>query len=128
MRHGDIYMQAASGGLANSLGLYSDRFISSDTQTAIMVKTFSVDWLAQSCHDSPLEPEKKTHRPHVPCVVQPRPPTSYNKVYFQPNQRLTKLNRNQRPSQLRLRKEAAHLQAVSVRASMHFGFYSCEWK
>ncbi len=45
-----------------------------------------------------------------------------------PNQRLTKLNRNQRPSQLRLRKEAAHLQAVSIRASMHFGFYSCEWK
>ncbi len=90
MRHGDIYMQAASGGLANSLGLYSDRFISSDTQTAIMVKTFSVDWLAQSCHDSPLEPEKKTHRPHVPCVVQPRPPTSYNKVYFQPKPKVNK--------------------------------------
>ncbi len=26
-------MQAASGGLANSLGLYSDRFISSDTNS-----------------------------------------------------------------------------------------------
>lgn len=52
-----------------------------------MVKTFSVDWLAQSFHDSApqaaLEPEKKTHRPHVPCVVQPRPPTLYDKVYLQ---------------------------------------------
>ncbi len=94
MRHGAIYIQAASGGLANSLGLYSDRFTSSDTQTAIMVKKFSVDWLAQSFHDSPpqdvLEPEKKTHRPHVPCVVQPRPPTSYNKVYLLPKPKVNK--------------------------------------
>lgn len=45
------------------------------------------------------------------------------------NQRLTKLNRNQRPlKRRRSRREAAHLQAVSIRASMHFGFYSCEWK
>ncbi|XP_018924493.1 homeobox protein vent1-like [Cyprinus carpio] len=94
MRDGQIYIQAASGGLANSLGLYSDRFTSSDTQTAIMVKKFSVDWLAQSFHDSPpqdvLEPVKKTHRPHVPCVVQPRPPTSYDKVYLQPKPKVTK--------------------------------------
>ncbi|XP_016342807.1 ventral homeobox [Sinocyclocheilus anshuiensis] len=59
-----------------------------DTQTAIMVKKFSVDWLAQSFHGSPpqdvLEPEKETRRPHVPCVVQPRPPTSHDKVYLQP--------------------------------------------
>ncbi|XP_067277984.1 ventral homeobox [Pseudorasbora parva] len=60
----------------------SDRF----TSAAIMVKTFSVDWLAQSFHASASqkEPEKKTHRPHVPCVVQPRPPTSYDKGYLQP--------------------------------------------
>ncbi|KAK9964872.1 hypothetical protein ABG768_006005 [Culter alburnus] len=59
-----------------------------------MVKKFSVDWLAQSFHDSApqavLEPEKKTHRPHVPCVVQPRPPTSYDKVYLQPKPKVTK--------------------------------------
>lgn len=91
MRDGPLYMQAASGGLANSLGLYSDRFTSSDAQTAIMVKKFSVDWLAQSFHDlEALEPEKKTHRPHVPCVVQPRPPTSYDKVYLQPKPKVTK--------------------------------------
>uniref|UniRef100_A0A8C0YEQ6 Ventral homeobox n=1 Tax=Cyprinus carpio carpio TaxID=630221 RepID=A0A8C0YEQ6_CYPCA len=92
MRDGPLYMQAASGGLANSLGLYSDRFTSSDAQTAIMVKKFSVDWLAQSFHDlEALEPEKKTHRPHVPCVVQPRPPTSYDKVYLQPKPKVTKV-------------------------------------
>lgn len=58
------------------------------------MKKFSVDWLAQSFHDSTpqavLEPERKTHRPHVPCVVQPRPPTSYDKVYLQPKPNLTK--------------------------------------
>ncbi|KAK2896216.1 hypothetical protein QQF64_006445 [Cirrhinus molitorella] len=60
-----------------------------------MVKTFSVDWLAQSFHDSApqegLEPEKRTQRPHVPCVVQPRPPTSYNKVYLQPKPKVNKV-------------------------------------
>lgn len=60
-----------------------------------MVKKFSVDWLAQSFHHSPVqevqEPEKKTpQRPHVPCVVQPRPPTSYDKVYLQPKPRINK--------------------------------------
>ncbi|KAI2658150.1 homeobox vent1-like protein [Labeo rohita] len=60
-----------------------------------MVKKFSVDWLAQSFHDSASrdvpEPEKKTHRPHVPCLVQPRPPTSYDKVYLQPKPKVNKV-------------------------------------
>uniref|UniRef100_A0A672NLU5 Homeobox protein vent1-like n=3 Tax=Sinocyclocheilus grahami TaxID=75366 RepID=A0A672NLU5_SINGR len=59
-----------------------------------MVKKFSVDWLAQSFHGSPpqdvLEPEKETRRPHVPCVVQPRPPTSHDKVYLQPKPKVSK--------------------------------------
>ncbi|XP_073691393.1 homeobox protein vent1-like [Garra rufa] len=60
-----------------------------------MVKTFSVDWLAQSFHDSApqevSEPEKKIHRPHVPCLVQPRAPTSYDKVYLQPKPKVNKV-------------------------------------
>ncbi|XP_016339054.1 homeobox protein vent1-like [Sinocyclocheilus anshuiensis] len=97
-RDGLIYMHAASGGLADSLGFYWDRLTSSDRQTAIMLKKFSVDWLAQSFHDSAhlevLEPEKTTHRPHVPCLVQPRPPTSYDKVYLQPKPKVTKVEQN----------------------------------
>ncbi|XP_029926995.1 ventral homeobox [Myripristis murdjan] len=55
-----------------------------------MVKHFSVDWLAQSHYSS--EPKEdygavvdgtQTHRPHIPCMVQPRPPTCYGKGYLQ---------------------------------------------
>ncbi|KAG9275505.1 homeobox protein vent1-like [Astyanax mexicanus] len=54
-----------------------------------MVKNFSVDWLAQSYHDSKQDPEALEDSPaapkrHVLCSVQPRPPTSYDKVYLQP--------------------------------------------
>ncbi|KAK2823975.1 hypothetical protein Q5P01_021150 [Channa striata] len=55
-----------------------------------MVKYFSVDWLAQSYHntapteDQAADPDNaSTCRPHVPCMVQPRPPT-YGKGYLQP--------------------------------------------
>ncbi|XP_060943809.1 homeobox protein vent1-like [Limanda limanda] len=49
-----------------------------------MVKYFSVDWLAQSHSDTaPTEDTALTCRPHVPCVVQPRPPT-FGKGYLQP--------------------------------------------
>ncbi|XP_065153581.1 homeobox protein vent1-like [Paramisgurnus dabryanus] len=58
-----------------------------------MVKNFSVDWLAQSFHDSApqedSEPEKKRLRPHMPCLAQPRPPTSYDKVYLQAKPKVT---------------------------------------
>ncbi|XP_074532493.1 homeobox protein vent1-like [Halichoeres trimaculatus] len=52
------------------------------SSTANMVKYFSVEWLAQSHHS--VEPTEEQHqdldplptsRPHVPCVVQPCPPT-----------------------------------------------------
>lgn len=49
-----------------------------------MVKSFSVDWLAQSFHGSKEETSRAPERRHVPCMVQPRPPTSYDKVYIQP--------------------------------------------
>ncbi|XP_027133842.1 ventral homeobox [Larimichthys crocea] len=55
-----------------------------------MVKYFSVDWLAQSHHDTaPTEDHgagmdtTPTCRPHIPCMVQPRPPT-FGKSYLQP--------------------------------------------
>ncbi|XP_051508350.1 homeobox protein vent1-like [Myxocyprinus asiaticus] len=60
-----------------------------------MVKNFSVEWLAQSVHDCTpkdlLEPKKEPCRPHVPCLVQPRPPTSYDKVYLQPKPKISKV-------------------------------------
>ncbi|TRY89010.1 hypothetical protein DNTS_029297 [Danionella cerebrum] len=60
-----------------------------------MVKNFSVDWLAQSFHESHAgneveHQEKQTQRPHVPCLVQPRAPTSYDKVYLQPKPKISK--------------------------------------
>lgn len=61
-----------------------------------MVKYFSVDWLAQS-HHSPAPTEHHgagtdtapTCRPHIPCMVQPRPPT-FGKGYLQPKPRASK--------------------------------------
>lgn len=72
--------------------------------TANMVKYFSVDWLIQS--DAPtkqeLEPkDTSTHlRPHVPCLVQPRQPTSFNKSYLQPKPKVNKsLDFTDKPTQ-----------------------------
>ncbi|XP_010895320.2 ventral homeobox [Esox lucius] len=65
-----------------------------------MVKNFSVDWLAQSHHDShpkgpvdtgTLDIIPNHFRPHVPCMVQPRQPTSYNKVHLQPKPKATRI-------------------------------------
>lgn len=59
-----------------------------------MVKYFSADWLAQS-HSAPTEGRgagvdtAPTCRPHVPCVVQPRPPT-FGKGYLQPKTKAPK--------------------------------------
>ncbi|KAJ8014517.1 hypothetical protein DPEC_G00041050, partial [Dallia pectoralis] len=67
-----------------------------------MVKNFSVDWLAQSHHSSeptdgpvdsgPVDIIPNPSRPHVPCMVQPRPPTSYNKVHLQLKQKNTRID------------------------------------
>ncbi|KAM4607911.1 homeobox protein vent1-like [Polymixia lowei] len=61
-----------------------------------MVKLFTVDWLAQS-HHNPTPKEDygavdglAAQRPHVPCMVQPRQPTSYNKDYLQPKPKAPK--------------------------------------
>ncbi|MCI4376249.1 hypothetical protein PGIGA_G00186170 [Pangasianodon gigas] len=64
-----------------------------------MVKNFSVDWLAQSYHDSkqdpePVETSQAPVRRHVPCLVQPRPPTSYDKVYLQPKLKCSRIEEN----------------------------------
>ncbi|KAF5902109.1 homeobox protein vent1-like, partial [Clarias magur] len=61
-----------------------------------MVKNFSVEWLAQSFHDSKQDPEplQASVRRHVPCLVQPRPPTSYDKVYIQAKPKCSRIDEN----------------------------------
>ncbi|KAM9847489.1 homeobox protein vent1-like [Aulostomus maculatus] len=61
-----------------------------------MVKYFSVDWLAQSHHDTVLGQNRGDvtdsvpgHRPHIPCMVQPRQP-NYGKGYLQPKPKPSK--------------------------------------
>uniref|UniRef100_A0A3B5A3Y2 Homeobox protein vent1-like n=1 Tax=Stegastes partitus TaxID=144197 RepID=A0A3B5A3Y2_9TELE len=61
-----------------------------------MVKYFSVDWLAQSHHSGSMTEEHgagmdtvPTCRPHIPCVVQPSPPT-FGKGYLQPKPKSSK--------------------------------------
>uniref|UniRef100_A0A3B3CWQ2 Ventral homeobox n=1 Tax=Oryzias melastigma TaxID=30732 RepID=A0A3B3CWQ2_ORYME len=55
-----------------------------------MVKYFSADWLAQSHHSTTGTQQSeagtasaRTHRPHIPCMVQPFAPV-YGKGYLQP--------------------------------------------
>lgn len=61
-----------------------------------MVKYFSVDWLAQSHHNAARTEDQgagmdtaPTCRPHIPCVVQPRPP-AFGKSYLQPKPKASK--------------------------------------
>lgn len=88
-----------------------------EKHTAIMVKNFSADWLAQSFHaaapDDVPEPEKKRHRPHVPCLAQPRPPTSYDKIYLQPKPKVAKVE--QKPESTSVPKEKEALVPVASR-------------
>ncbi|XP_014009661.1 homeobox protein vent1 [Salmo salar] len=60
-----------------------------------MVKVFSVDWLAQSNHNTnpkgSVDIMPTYFRSHVPCVVQPRPPTFFNKVYLQTKPKTTRI-------------------------------------
>lgn len=52
--------------------------------TTNMVRYFSVDWLAQSHHSTTqTEEQEPTCRPHVPCMVQPRPP-AFGQSFLQP--------------------------------------------
>ncbi|XP_035519887.1 ventral homeobox [Morone saxatilis] len=61
-----------------------------------MVKYFSVDWLAQSHHNTAQTEDHgagtdsaPTCRPHIPCMVPPRPPT-FGKSYLQPKPKASK--------------------------------------
>ncbi|XP_041803987.1 ventral homeobox [Chelmon rostratus] len=61
-----------------------------------MVKYFSVDWLAQSHHNTAPTEEHgagmdiaPTCRPHIPCMVQPRRP-AFGKCYLQPKPKASK--------------------------------------
>uniref|UniRef100_A0A3Q2DMD7 Ventral homeobox n=1 Tax=Cyprinodon variegatus TaxID=28743 RepID=A0A3Q2DMD7_CYPVA len=57
-----------------------------------MVKYFSVDWLAQSHHSRAAKEEQRaalTHRPHIPCMVQPSAPV-FGKGYLQPKPKSSK--------------------------------------
>ncbi|KAM3605559.1 uncharacterized protein V6R79_000766 [Siganus canaliculatus] len=61
-----------------------------------MVKYFSVDWLAQSHHDTASDEDHgvgtdsgSTSRPHIPCMVQPRPP-AFGTSYLQPKPKTSK--------------------------------------
>ncbi|MGH0174209.1 UNVERIFIED_CONTAM: hypothetical protein FKN15_067457, partial [Acipenser sinensis] len=54
------------------------------------MKTYSVAWLSQSHHTTSTRQESTgenmgtAFKPHIPCLVQPRPPTSYRKESVQP--------------------------------------------
>ncbi|XP_015202073.2 homeobox protein vent1 [Lepisosteus oculatus] len=63
-----------------------------------MVKSFSVEWLAQSDHNCNPEQEQKTFEQntvadrelHIPCLAQPRPHTSYTTKCLQPKGKTVK--------------------------------------
>ncbi|KAI4874898.1 hypothetical protein NFI96_034470, partial [Prochilodus magdalenae] len=86
-----IYGHLSWGLVTTLLGL--SRIHSDLQQTPNMVKNFSVDWLAQSDskqnHEA-LEATAAAPRRHLPCLVQPRPPTSYDKSYLQPKPKCTR--------------------------------------
>ncbi|XP_041921936.1 homeobox protein vent1-like [Alosa sapidissima] len=78
-----------------SIGYSSLRKRQTSLTTANMVKYFSVDWLIQS--DTPTNKDQESKdmsfahfRPHVPCVVQPRQPSSFDKSYLQPKPKVKK--------------------------------------
>ncbi|XP_029306158.1 ventral homeobox [Cottoperca gobio] len=69
----------------------------SPNSTANMVKYFSVDWLAQSHqHIAQTVETAPTCRPHIPCMVQPRPPT-FGKGYLQPKPKSSKTVEHMEP-------------------------------
>ncbi|XP_014056322.1 homeobox protein vent1 [Salmo salar] len=78
---------------------------------ANIFNNFTVDWLAKSHHDTirkeePMDTMLTHFKPHVPCMVQPRPPTSYNKVYLQPKPKTTRFeftNSTEKPTNLESR-------------------------
>ncbi|XP_038140071.1 homeobox protein vent1-like [Cyprinodon tularosa] len=68
-----------------------------------MVKYFSVDWLAQSHHNRAAKEEQRaalTHRPHIPCMVQPSAPV-FGKGYLQPKPKSSKAAKPGEPEEVR---------------------------
>ncbi|XP_076025396.1 ventral homeobox [Genypterus blacodes] len=70
-----------------------------------MVKYFSADWLAQS-HNSSAQTERdsgvdsaQSHRPHIPCMVQPRPPT-FGERYLQRKPKPSRCSQHVDPAEL----------------------------
>ncbi|MBN3272924.1 VENT1 protein, partial [Polyodon spathula] len=55
-----------------------------------MTKAYSIAWLAQSHHTTSIKQERTeknteiTFKPHIPCLVQSRPPSPYSKESVQP--------------------------------------------
>ncbi|MBN3277027.1 VENT1 protein, partial [Polyodon spathula] len=61
-----------------------------------MTKAYSIAWLSQSHQTMLIKQEctrkntETTFKPHIPCLVQPRPPTSYHKESIQPKANIMK--------------------------------------
>uniref|UniRef100_A0A8C7WKW7 Homeobox domain-containing protein n=1 Tax=Oncorhynchus mykiss TaxID=8022 RepID=A0A8C7WKW7_ONCMY len=100
---------------------------------------FTVDWLAKSHHNTikkegpvdtgPVDTMLTHFKPHVPCMVQPRPPTSYNKVYLQPKPKITRFeftNSTEKPTNLesRLRSPLHPSSCPSPNRKLNVGYYT----
>lgn len=100
---------------------------------------FTVDWLAKSHHDTikkegpvdtgPVDTMLTHFKPHVPCMVQPRPPTSYNKVYLQPKPKITRFeftNSTEKPTNLesRLSSPLHPSSCPSPNRKLNVGYYT----
>ncbi|XP_033886134.1 ventral homeobox [Acipenser ruthenus] len=65
-----------------------------------MTKTYSVAWLSQSHHTTSTRQQctgenmGTAFKPHIPCLVQPRPPTSHNKESLQPKASMKKCSQD----------------------------------
>ncbi|KAK1166367.1 homeobox protein vent1-like [Acipenser oxyrinchus oxyrinchus] len=61
-----------------------------------MTKAYSIAWLSQSHHTTSTRQEctgkntEASFKPHIPCLVQPRPPTLYSKESVQPKANIMK--------------------------------------
>ncbi|KAM3833835.1 homeobox protein vent1-like [Diretmus argenteus] len=81
------------------------RSLTHSTASSMVVKHFSVDWLAQSHHSTTTPTEEHaavsttTQRPYIPCMVTPSPPTCYGKGYLQPKPRPSQPNGRMDPSE-----------------------------
>ncbi|KAF7667421.1 hypothetical protein LDENG_00062360 [Lucifuga dentata] len=84
-----------------------------------MFKYFSVDWLVESHQkttprdEAAVKDTTQSHRPHIPCMVQPRPPSSFGKGYLKP-----KANPSKSVDHVDPVENGSH-QELSLRSSLH---------